>query len=181
MSAIVPEPEAAHDEPAEATHVQVTPVRVAGGVSVTVAPTMVDGPGFDATIVYEIAVPATDDIAPSVFVIDRSAVGVNGFMSLAELSDTSVSVTPDGTDTPAVFVSVPVAEGSIVPLTVNVAVPPTGRSTVVAMSPEPAASLHVAPPASRQVQVTAERSAGIVSSTAAPATFDGPSLPTTIE
>ncbi len=152
----------------------------AGGVSLTVAPTIVDGPWLDATIVYEIGVPATDDIAPSVLVIDRSAVGVNGFVSLAELSDASVSVTPDGVETVAVFVSVPVADASIVPVTVKVAVAPTGRSTVVAMSSEPVASVHVAPPASTHAHVTADRSLGIVSPTAAPTTSDGPSLPTTI-
>ena len=49
---IEPEPEAAVQlPPAEATHVQVAPVRLAGSVSVTEAPVTTDGPLFDATIV----------------------------------------------------------------------------------------------------------------------------------
>ena len=46
-----PEPEAGHVDPADPVQVQVTLESVAGMVSATVAPTMVDGPEFDATIV----------------------------------------------------------------------------------------------------------------------------------
>jgi hypothetical protein len=48
---IEPEPEAGHDEPDDAAHVQVTPLSDAGIVSVTVAAVIVDGPAFEATIV----------------------------------------------------------------------------------------------------------------------------------
>ena len=48
---IEPEPEAGHDEPAEAEHVQVTPLSEAGIVSVTVAALIVEGPALEATIV----------------------------------------------------------------------------------------------------------------------------------
>src|SRR5262249_11767025 len=43
-SVMLPEPLAPHDEPADAAHVHVTPVRLAGNVSVTVAPVMALGP-----------------------------------------------------------------------------------------------------------------------------------------
>jgi hypothetical protein len=48
---IEPEPEAGHVDPADAVQVHVTLESDAGIVSATVAPTMVDGPEFDATIV----------------------------------------------------------------------------------------------------------------------------------
>ena len=56
---IEPEPEPGHDEPADAEHVHVTPVRAAGMVSVTVAAVIVEGPAFEATIVYVTGVPGT--------------------------------------------------------------------------------------------------------------------------
>ena len=47
-----PEPlAAAHDPPAEATHVHVAPVNVAGSVSATTAPVTTEGPLLEATIV----------------------------------------------------------------------------------------------------------------------------------
>jgi hypothetical protein len=48
---MLPEPEAGQLDPAEAVHVHVAPVRLAGNVSVTVAPVMADGPAFDVTMV----------------------------------------------------------------------------------------------------------------------------------
>jgi hypothetical protein len=48
---IEPAPEAGHVDPADAAQVHVTPERLAGIVSVTVAATIVEGPEFDATIV----------------------------------------------------------------------------------------------------------------------------------
>ena len=48
---MLPEPLAVHEEPAEAVQVQVTPVRLAGNVSATVAPVTAVGPAFLATIV----------------------------------------------------------------------------------------------------------------------------------
>ena len=52
VAEMLPEPDGGQLEPAEAVHVQVTPERVAGMVSVTVAPTIADGPALDATTVY---------------------------------------------------------------------------------------------------------------------------------
>lgn len=48
---IEPEPEAGHVDPTDAVQVHATLESVAGMVSATVAPTIVDGPEFDATIV----------------------------------------------------------------------------------------------------------------------------------
>ena len=48
---MLPEPDAGQLDPAEAVHVQVAPVRLAGNVSVMVAPVIADGPAFEATIV----------------------------------------------------------------------------------------------------------------------------------
>jgi hypothetical protein len=48
---IEPEPDAGHDEPADAAQVHVTPLSAAGIVSVTVAAVIVDGPPFEETIV----------------------------------------------------------------------------------------------------------------------------------
>ena len=50
--AMLPEPPAApQDEPAEGRHVHVAPPMIAGSVSVTLAPTAVDGPAFDTVTV----------------------------------------------------------------------------------------------------------------------------------
>ncbi len=47
-----PEPDGVHEDPADATQVQLAPSSDPGSVSVTVAPVIADGPvGFDATIV----------------------------------------------------------------------------------------------------------------------------------
>lgn len=48
---MLPDPDAAQVEPADAVHSQVAPVSAAGKVSVTVALTTVDGPAFEATMV----------------------------------------------------------------------------------------------------------------------------------
>ena len=100
-------------------------------------------------------------------------------MSVAELLAGVGSVTPPGAAIAAVLTRFPVAEALIVPVTVNVAVPPTGRSTEALMLPLPLAG-QVAPPLAEQVQVTPESAAGIVSVTVAAVTADGPLLPTTI-
>lgn len=50
-AAMLPLPDAGQLDPAVAEHVQLVPVRVAGNVSVTVAPVITDGPAFVATIV----------------------------------------------------------------------------------------------------------------------------------
>jgi len=73
LAEMLPDPDAGHDDPADAVHVHVTPVSDAGIVSVTVAPVIADGPAFDTTIVYVSAEPANTLETPSVLVIDRSA------------------------------------------------------------------------------------------------------------
>ena len=50
-AAMLPDPEAGQLEPADAEHVHVTPVRLTGMVSVTVADVIADGPAFDETMV----------------------------------------------------------------------------------------------------------------------------------
>jgi hypothetical protein len=71
--AMLPVPLAApQDEPAEAEQVHVAPVKLAGRESVIGALTTVDGPELLATIVYVVAVPGIDWVAPLVLVIDRS-------------------------------------------------------------------------------------------------------------
>ena len=80
--------------------------------------------------------PSTASVCPSDFVIDRSAVGVID-VNPSPHSPEIGSVTPDGTDTDAVFDTVPTADATTTASTVNVTEPPGARSTVVAMSPEP--------------------------------------------
>ena len=99
-------------------------------------------------------------------------------MSVAELLAPLVSVTPRGAATVAVLVNEPVAAAEIGAVTVNVAVAPTGRVTVVLIEPLPAAA-QVPPPAPAQVQLIEVTPVGMVSLTAAPATSDGPRLVTT--
>ena len=48
---MLPVPEARHPAPADATQVHVAPVKAAGNVSTTGAPTTADGPALEATIV----------------------------------------------------------------------------------------------------------------------------------
>ncbi len=123
--------------------------------------------------------PGTAVVAPSVLVIDRSAVGVSVSVSVAELFAGVGSVTPAGGATVAVLTSVPVAAAEIDPLTVNVTEAPTGRFTEALMLPLPLAG-HVPPAAPVHVQVTPLNAAGIVSATVAAVTADGPAFVATI-
>ena len=82
---------------------------VAGKVSVTVAPVMADGPAFEVTMVYVRDVPASMVVRPSVLEIDRSAVGVNVSVSVAELLAELVSTTPAGAAMLTVLANEPVA------------------------------------------------------------------------
>ena len=74
--------------------------------------------------------------------------------------------------------SVPVASAATRQVAVKVTFPPTGRSTLSSISPEPEAA-HVAPPAAVQVQ-SQSRIDGKSSSTFAPVTALGPSFSATI-
>ena len=175
---MLPDPEAAHVPPA-AEQVQVAPRMDAGMTSTTAAPTTLDGPAFDTTIVYDTGVPGTSDTTPSVLVTDRSALGDNVSTSVAELFERSGSVTPPGTVAVAVLASVPVASAATKPVTVYVTDPPAGTLTTSAMSPVPEGE-HVAPPATAQDHDTFDSADGMPSATEAPTTFDGPAFVTTI-
>ena len=101
-------------------------------------------------------------------------------MSVATLLEPSGSVDPAPASIRAVLVRSPSAAGDTVPLSVNVTVPPTGRSSSVSIAPEPLPAAQVAPPAVAQVQVTPVIVAGGVSVTRAPSIVDGPALVATI-
>ena len=118
VSVMLPVPDAVQVDPADATQVQVAPLSVAGRVSVMVAPVTFDGPLLVATIVYVTPVPGTSVVAPSVLVIDRSAVPESVSVSVAELLPLVGSVTPTGAAIVAVLLSDPVADGEIVAVSV---------------------------------------------------------------
>ena len=147
-------------------------------MSATVAAVTVDGPAFEATIVYVTDDPGTAVVAPSVLVITRSAVGLSTSMSVAVLLPETGSVMPAPTDAVAVLVNEPVAPAATEALTVNVAVPPTGRSTLALMLPLPDAG-HVAPPAVEHVHVAPVSVAGKVSVTFEAGAAEGPAFETT--
>jgi hypothetical protein len=176
---MLPEPLAVQVPPPAPTQVQLAPVIVAGSVSVTVAPVTALGPAFEATIVYVMGVPGTAVVCPSVFVIPRFACGVSVSVSVALLFAGFGSVTPLGTATVAVLLSVPVADALTVPVSVYVTLPLTGRFTVSLMLPEPLA-VQVPPPAPTHVQLAPVIVAGRVSVTVAPVTALGPAFDATI-
>ena len=88
------------------------------------------------------------------------------------------SLAPAGTETVTPFVNAPVAVASTVPVTANVADPPTPRLTVEFRLPVPLAAAQDA--AGAQVQLTLVSAAGMLSTTVAPATAVGPALLTVI-
>jgi hypothetical protein len=79
-----------------------------------------------------------------------------------------------------VFTKLPVALMLIVPVTVNLTVPPEGMLTDWLMFPEPVAAPQLEPSEAEQLQVTLERAAGNVSVTMALLAPAGPALPTVI-
>ncbi len=105
--------------------------------------------------------------------------GVNESVSVAVLLPDAGSVTPAPTETVAVLVSEPVAPAATVAVTVKVVDPPTGRSIVALMLPEPEAG-HVAPPAAEHVQVAPVRVPGNESDRFDAGAADGPALEATI-
>jgi hypothetical protein len=171
---------AAQLAPAVAAHVHVPDVAPAGRASATGALTAVDGPPLPTTTVYVVLWPGIIVVTPSVLVIDRSAVGFSVSVSVAELLPAVGSVTPAGAEIDAVLERLPVAVGDTVAKMVNVALAPTGRSTVVPMLPLPLPAAHDAPPAGTHVHVTPVRLAGIVSVTGAATTADGPEFEVTM-
>jgi hypothetical protein len=115
---MLPDPEAGQLDPAEAVQVHVAPVRLAGNVSVTVAPVIGDGPAFEATMVYVSDAPASMVVKPSVLEIDRSAVGVKVSVSVAVLFAELVSTTPAGAAMVTLLANEPVAVDEIATVTV---------------------------------------------------------------
>ena len=111
--------------------------------------------------------------------IDSSTVGDSVSVSVAVLFAGVGSVTLPGAVMVAVLTRLPVALAEIVPVTVNVAEPPTGRSTDALMLPLPLAG-QVAPPPAVHVHVAPVSAAGMVSATVAAVTAEGPVLLATI-
>src|SRR5207249_845626 len=156
---------AAQLDPADAVHVHVTPARLAGKLSTTVAPVTLPGPALLTVIVYVTGDPAPVVALPSVFVIDRSAAGMIVSLSVALLFAVLGSAFPE--DTVAVFERVPEALMLSVPVATKVTVPPTRRLTGWLMLPEPLAAAQLEPPDAAHVHVPPARPAGKVYATAA--------------
>src|SRR5262252_4988076 len=111
----------------------------------------------------------------------RSACGPAALVSVALLLLGIGSAMPAGGVTVAVLVNVPVVADGTVPLTVNVALVPTGSVTSASMFPLPAGVPHCAPvPLAAHVQVKLASGAGSTSCTCALVTSDGPALLTTM-
>ena len=180
-STSAPLPDAAHDEPADAAHVQLIADAPAGSASVTAAPITVDGPALATVTVYTVVPPGVAVSVPSVLVIDRSAWANTVVVSVAVLLAGVGSTPTPGMVTVAVFDSTPANAGSIVASTMNVAVPPATRSIVAEMLPVPVGLSHVDDADAAHVHDTPESGAGTTSSTGALAIVDGPLLVTTIE
>src|SRR6185295_5296893 len=80
----------------------------------------------------------------------------------------------------ATLTRLPASAGSTVPVRVNVAEPPTGRSTASTIDPAPPEVAQVPPPLPRHVHVAPEIEAGTRSITVAPLTSLGPLFDATI-
>src|SRR4051812_39035607 len=161
---MLPEPVAVNPlAPPVCVAVYVAPVKIAGNVSPTVAPTATLGPKLVTTIVYVSLVPGIAVVLPSVLLISRSVCGPSVSMSvavhvpLAPVKLIGLSVVPGDAvvqcvptlllnATVALLVSVPVAVALMVPITMYLMVLPTGIVTVSAMLPAPLAVKPVAPP-----------------------------------
>ena len=167
-----------------ATQLQTIEPETAGGESLTKAPETADGPTrLAATTVYVTDDPGTSVSEESVLLIDRSALGVSVSVSVAELFDPSVSVTPTAGVIVAVLTIEPTAFAATVALIVNVAVPPTARSTVAFTLPVPLVASQFDPADAAQLQVALVSALGSASPTTALSArvFDTPVLETTTE
>src|SRR5258708_7664052 len=116
--------------------------------------------------------PPAVTLAGPLFAALRSACGVRVSVSVAVLLPGVGSVVPAGAVTLAVLLRLPVAEAEMLAVTVNVAIPPFARLTVVLMSPVPLVTPQLA--AGAHVQVALLMPAGSVSVTVAPVTASGP-------
>jgi len=114
---MLPEPLAVQVPPPVPTQVQLQ-VKIAGKVSVTVAPLALLGPALLAVIVYVTDPPGVALVTPSVTVIARSALALSVSVSVAELLPGVGSVTPAGAAIVAVLLKAPVALAEIVQLAV---------------------------------------------------------------
>jgi len=94
---------------------QVTLVKLAGGVSLTATLVAVEGPLLLTTIVYVSGVPGTAVVLPSVLVTATSFWGVNVSVSLPLLLAGLVSLAAVAV---ALLVRLPVAAGSMIPVSV---------------------------------------------------------------
>lgn len=112
--------------------------------------------------------------------MDKSEIGVSVSVSLAVLFAELLSVEPAGAATVAVFVTVPVALLATVVLTVNVAVPPGSKLTVVVILIVPLGVAQAEPADAEQVHEDIIRLVGKISVTSAPITALGPELLTMI-
>src|SRR6266540_4114392 len=179
-----PVPEAVHELPLVAVHVQVNPApcSAAGSGSETTAPVTSLGPLLVTTIVYVNGWPGTYGFGLLVLVIDRSAVMLAGFWLVAVLLAGVGSFVPLGGVTVAVLTNCPVVPLGTVPLSVKMALPPLTRLTVVAMLPLPLAALQTLGAVALHVQVNPApcSAAGSGSETTAPVTSLGPLLVTVI-
>src|SRR6478735_698446 len=98
LSLMLPLPEASKPEvPLVPTAVQVSEVTIAGKVSVTVAPTTLDGPPLLTVMVYVVGLPGVYVALPSVLVIDRSDTKTGVSVSVALLLPATLSKTADET------------------------------------------------------------------------------------
>src|SRR3954447_25380234 len=97
--------------------------------------------------------------------MDRSVTATTEVSSVATLLAGVGSAPTPGIDTLAVFDNVPAKVGSMMASTMNAAVAPLGRSTVVATSPVSEVVSHVAKPDAVHVHDTEESCAGITSLT----------------
>jgi hypothetical protein len=176
---MLPAPLAGHDDPADAVQVQVVPVISEGSVSVTVAAPDALGPFCRTTTVYWMGEPGTATSWPSVLVTLKSACGVSVSVSVALSLAGLGSVTPAGTDTVAVFASVPVAAGAMVAVAVKVALPPGARLTGAEIGPAPLPG-QVEPAVATQLQAVPVSEAGKGSASVAAPEALGPAFEATI-
>lgn len=124
-----------------ATEILDNPVTAA---SVKIAPLTDDDPSLVTRMVYVVLVPVFTTPRPSVLVIDRSAIDVTVSVSVSELFPDAGSTVPSGTVIVATFTRVPFAADTV-PVTVNVRVPPSGKTGITI--PEPCIEATVVFPA----------------------------------
>ena len=168
--------------PTPSVQIQVAPVSCAGIVSVTSASTASDGPSLVTTIVYVVAWSGATVVAPSVFVIDRSASGSEAVrvggraVGVVRVGDTRRAGRRLRCSPPSPLQrSRPLRRGRRWPT------PPSSRSTVVEMSPVPD-GIGAGGAGSRRADPRGpgEDRRAVLSVTGAAVTAEGPALLTTI-